>query len=144
MKVLFDTNVLIAAMIETHSRHSEAIQWLIKTKEKKVTGVISAHTLAELYSVLTTLPVFPRITPLIAYRLIEHNLFPHFEIIELTREDYQSLIKMLADHDVKGGATYDALIAEAASKVKVDVLLTLNPAHFIKVHPAVIKMVREP
>ena len=144
MKVLFDTNVLIAAMIETHPYHSKAILWLKKAKEKEILGVMSAHTLAELYSILTTLPIYPRISPLFAYRLIEHNLFPHFEIIELTKEDYQALIKMLADNDVKGGATYDALIAQAASKAKVDALLTLNSAHFGRVYPAIKEIVREP
>ena len=54
MKVLFDTNVLIAAMIATHPKHAIALPWLAKVKHNEITGVIGAHSLAELYSVLTS------------------------------------------------------------------------------------------
>jgi len=136
MKVLFDTSILVAAMVETHKYHAKAIDWLTRVKEKEISGAVGAHTLAELYAVLTTLPIFPRISPVIALRLIEHNVFPFFEVIELTKEDYQSLIKRLAEQNVRGGALYDALIAEAASKAKADMLITLNPAHFQQVYPS--------
>ena len=57
MKVLFDTSVLVAAFEVSHSRHSVCLPWLQRAQEKEIDGYLSTHTLAELYSVLTRLPV---------------------------------------------------------------------------------------
>jgi predicted nucleic acid-binding protein len=57
MKVLFDTSALVAAMVEGHPRHEQAWPWLQQAKAGKVQGVVAAHSLAELYAVLTVLPL---------------------------------------------------------------------------------------
>lgn len=56
MKVLFDTSVLVAAMVESHPGHRRALPWLQGAKSGRVTFLVTAHTLAELYAVLTRLP----------------------------------------------------------------------------------------
>lgn len=66
MRVLFDTSTLIAAMIEGHPAHSLALPWLQRVKAKTDAGLVAAHTLAELYAILTRLPVNPRISPKLA------------------------------------------------------------------------------
>lgn len=50
MKALFDSNVIVSALIETHPCHLKAIKWFTKVKEKEIIGVMSAHSLAEVYS----------------------------------------------------------------------------------------------
>ncbi|MFQ5864421.1 MAG: hypothetical protein ACE5IW_04235 [bacterium] len=40
--------------------------------------------------------------------------------------DYEEILESLADNGIRGGATYDALIAHAAFKAQVDKLLTFN------------------
>lgn len=62
-KVLFDTSVLVAALVKPHPAHTRAFPWLKKAKSGELTMIVSSHTLAEIYAVLTTLPVSPRITP---------------------------------------------------------------------------------
>lgn len=64
MRLFFDTSTLVAAMVEGHPSHSAALPWLQRVKVD--TGLVAAHTLAELYAILTRLPVSPRIPPAMA------------------------------------------------------------------------------
>lgn len=73
-KVLFDTSVLVATLVKPHSAHARAFSWLKKAKSGEIAMIVSSHTLAETYAVLTTLPVSPRITPDISWRLIQEDI----------------------------------------------------------------------
>ncbi|MGR3317400.1 MAG: type II toxin-antitoxin system VapC family toxin [Candidatus Anammoxibacter sp.] len=74
MRTLFDTSVLIAALVEQHPKHERSLPWLSKAKDNKFEFIVSSHSLAELYAVLTTLPLTPRISAGIAWRLINENI----------------------------------------------------------------------
>ena len=63
MTVLFDTSVLVAAVLRQHPAHPEAAAWLQAVKSEERSGVVAAHSIVELYSVLTRLPLHPRIEP---------------------------------------------------------------------------------
>lgn len=63
MKVLLDTSVLVAGMVEAHPYHAQGMRWLKRVIQGEIQGIVAAHTLAELYAVLTALPVEPRIAP---------------------------------------------------------------------------------
>jgi predicted nucleic acid-binding protein len=91
MKALFDTSVLVAAFEISHPRHNVCLPWLQRVQEKEIDGYLSTHTFAELYAVLTRLPVKPPISPAIAQRLIDENL-SLFVAIPLTADDYQQAI----------------------------------------------------
>jgi predicted nucleic acid-binding protein len=99
-------------------------------------GVVAAHSLAELYAVLTTLPVQPRILPSVAQQLIKHNVLDTFEVAFLSDKDYATVIDHLSDLGIIGGATYDALILHAAAQANVDQVVTLNEKDFRRVYPA--------
>ena len=135
MKVLFDTSVLVAAMVATHPAHHRAAPWLRKAKRGDIGFLVAMHTLAELYAVLTRLPTSPRISPAAALRLVEENIASRATIITLDAADYRSLLQRLADLAVTGGAVYDGLIARAAEKAEAERLLTLNAEHFRRVWP---------
>lgn len=143
MKVLFDTSVLVAAFEVSHSRHSVCLPWLQRAQEKEIDGYLSTHTLAELYSVLTRLPVRPSISPALAQRLIDENLHL-FVAIPLTADDYQQAITCMVGLNLPGGGIFDALIAQAAIKAKVDILLTLNPNHFTRLGQDLAERVQVP
>jgi predicted nucleic acid-binding protein len=144
MKVLLDTSVLVAAMIESHERHAEALPWLQKVKDKELEGAVAAHSLAELYAVLTALPLPVRISGRMAWRLIRENISPDFKVVTLSATDYRRVLRSLSSRDVAGGAVYDALIAQAAAKAKVDHLVTLNPKDFQRVWPEGASKIRSP
>ena len=93
MKILFDTSVLVAAVVEPHPMHRRALPWLQRAKAEECDFVVASHTLAELYAVLTTLPVRPRISPAVAWRLVHENVETSAKIVSLTPSDYRSTVK---------------------------------------------------
>ena len=135
MRILLDTSVLVAAMIEAHPAHAQALPWLHRVKARADIGLVAAHSLAELYAVLTTLPLQPRIPPAMAQELIKRNVLDILEVVPLSDEDYVAVIDHLARLGIVGGATYDALILHAASKANVDQVVTLNEKDFRRVYP---------
>ncbi|RMD64853.1 type II toxin-antitoxin system VapC family toxin [Candidatus Parcubacteria bacterium] len=135
MRILLDTSVLVAAMVEAHPAHEQGLAWLKRVTSEADKGLVAAHSLAELYAVLTTLPVHPPISPLDAQQLIKHNVIEKLEIVFLSDQDYIQVIEHLAALGIVGGATYDALILRAAAKAKVDLVVTFNERDFQRVCP---------
>jgi len=115
MKVLLDTSLLVAAMVEVHPVHASALAWLQSVKAGTHKGFVAAHSVAELYSILTTLPVRPRITPSVAWGLISQNVIDLCDVVSLSEEDYVTIMKHLSELGITGGVTYDALILYAVS-----------------------------
>jgi predicted nucleic acid-binding protein len=143
VRTLFDTSVLVAAFEVSHPRHTVCLPWLQQGQTEQIHGLIATHTLAELYSVLTRLPVRPRISPEVAQRLITENL-ERFEVIPLTTEDYQMVLAQMVSLNLTGGGIYDALIAQAAVKAEANILLTLNPNHFTRLGEDMARLVQVP
>lgn len=135
MKTLFDTSVIIAALVESHPMHDRAFPWLRQAKANEFEFVVAGHTLAELYAVLSTLPTKPRISPLVAHKLIHENIEVSAKIVSLTSVEYSTTIKRLSELGLVGDIVYDALIAKVAEKSKAERLLTLNIKHFKRVWP---------
>lgn len=144
VRILFDTNIIVAALIEDHEMHDRCKPWFDQVHiHQTIEGWISTHSLAETYSILTRLPLANRITPAIADRLLTENL-PRFARVSLTAEDYQAVIQKLVQLNISGGAIYDALIAQAALKANVDSLLTFNVKHFVRLGTEIAQLVRIP
>ena len=133
MKTLFDTSVIIAALVESHPMHERAFPWLKQAKEKQFELIVASHTLAELYAVLSSLPLKPRISSSVAWRLIKENIESISKVISLTPAEYSSAIKSMSEMGFIGRKIYDSLIAKVAQKAKVERLLTLNIDHFRRV-----------
>lgn len=128
--ILFDTSVLIAAMVSTHSYHKVSFQLLQKVHDKHFKGAISLHGLAECYSVLTALPLQPRISPVLAEKLISENILSVLSLVELGAKDYRSALHRVSSKNLKSGIIFDALIFQAALKAKATALCTWNESHF--------------
>jgi predicted nucleic acid-binding protein len=144
MKTLFDTSVIIAALVEAHPMHQRAFPWLKQANEKNFELIVAGHTVAELYAVLSALPTKPRISPAVAWRLVHENVETVARIVSLTAAEYSSVIKKISEQGLVGGITYDALIAKVAEKSKVEQLLTLNSDHFKRVWPEGEKIIVSP
>jgi predicted nucleic acid-binding protein len=137
MKILLDTSVLVAAMVEAHPAHERALPWLQRIKAGTDVGFVAAHSIAELYSVLSVLPVQPRISPAIANKLIHQDVFDICEVVTLSDQDYKSVIKHLSESNIVGGVTYDAVILYTAFKVEIDRIVTLNKKDFVRIYPGI-------
>ena len=144
MKVLADTSVLVTALVQTHPRQEQCARWFIRQKDSQSQLLIAAHTLAEMYSILSSLPMKPRLAPSEVNRLIEEAVLPRAEVVALSVSDYSGVIRRMAELGITGGAVYDALIARAAEKARADKLLTLNARHFRRIWPDGQDIIAEP
>lgn len=135
MKALFDTSLIVSGIVESHPMHAKCLPWLQRAKAGEFECIVVSHSLAETYAVLTTLPVKPRISPLVAQRLIDINLQAIARIVPLTITDYWNTIQRMTEMGLSGGTVYDALIATVAQRLSVDKLLTLNADDFRRVWP---------
>lgn len=143
MKVLYDTSLLIAALLVEHANHALALPKLELAQRGEVQGYLSTHSLAELYSVMTRLPPPLRVLPLEAEATIA-DLLQYLEPVSLIGSDYQRVIARMASLKLVGGGVFDAVIAQAALKASVDCLLTLNPKDFTRLGDDVAALVQVP
>jgi len=134
----------VAAFVNAHPRHANCLPWLQKVKKKEIEGIISVHSLIEIYSILTKLPLSPRINPALALNLIKENILEDFELVTYGKKDYINLLNELSSGNIAGGASYDGLILSAAKKVTADKILTLNVNDFIRVCPQLVRIISEP
>ncbi|MBD2338794.1 PIN domain-containing protein [Calothrix sp. FACHB-156] len=143
MKILFDTSVLVSAIVTSHPQHSACFSKLEAAESKQIQGFISTHSLAETYSVITRLPIQPRINPQEAQSIIV-DISQYLQAVPLLVNEYQAAIAQMVSLNLPGGGIFDALIAQAALKAEVDVLLTLNPNHFSRLGTAIAQVVQVP
>jgi predicted nucleic acid-binding protein len=130
MRIFFDSSVLVAASSRGHPNHLEAFPALRRVASGQDKGVISTHSIAEVYAVLTRLPVEPRIHPREAARIVTENLLPHFEVVPLDRDDYSAALSMVEHGGWVGARIYDALLLRCAAKRSVDRIYTFNLRDF--------------
>lgn len=132
LKILFDSSVLIAAFVESHTKHKSALSFLMKAKNKEFQLIVSSHTILEIYSVLTSAPFKPQITPIIAKQLIENNIKNIAKTIYLTDQEYFKILERMSKLNFSGGIVYDAIVVECGLKAKVDEIITLNSKDFLR------------
>jgi predicted nucleic acid-binding protein len=135
MKALLDTSVLVAALVESHPMHARAHPWLDRAIGGEFDWAVAAHSLAELYHVLTAYPVRPRIPPEIARQLIQENIAKKATVVALTATDYMVVVQRMAAMNLAGGVIYDALILRAAERAGVDRVVTFNVDDFRRLWP---------
>ena len=90
---------------------------------------MSAHSLVEIYSVLTRLPLPKRLSAADALTTIEAN-WRDTATIHLTGSEMWATIRQAERLGIVGGRMYDALIARAAVKAGASTLLTWNVRDF--------------
>jgi predicted nucleic acid-binding protein len=135
VNVYVDTNLVVARTVTDHPHQSAAVRLFREIRSHRWKPVISAHGLAEVYSILTRAPFVPRISPTEAGEMIRHNIVPHFQIETMTRADYISVIQDCALNLWSGGRIYDAIHIHAARKAKCRRIFTLNVDEFRRMAP---------
>jgi predicted nucleic acid-binding protein len=144
MKILFDTSVFVAALVKPHPFHHQAFRRLKQAHDREIELIVSSHTLAELYHVLTRFPVKPRFLPGSVKRIIQENIVKIAAIISLTPEEYMQVIEKTADYNLAGGIIFDAIICMVAEKMAVDKLLTFNANNFERLLPHKKEIISKP
>ncbi len=130
MRTLFDTSVLVPAVVDQLANHQSSFRALRRHSSGEHWGCCSTHALAECYATLTALPLPSRVLPEQARVLVEESIGKRLQTVPLTSEDYLHVLRRVADLGLPSGAIYDALHARCAQKAVVDQILTYNVADF--------------
>lgn len=136
MVVFLDSNVLAASASQAHPHFAQASSALARVASGKDKGYISQHSIAEVYTALTRMPVIPRIHTLEAARIIRENILPHFESVPVTSEDYLGALMTVSDGGWPGPKIYDALLLRCAEKSGAQRIYTFNVKDFMQIAPA--------
>ncbi|MFP4563459.1 MAG: type II toxin-antitoxin system VapC family toxin [Spirochaetia bacterium] len=132
MNVFFDTSVLVPALVDQLSNHPACFAVFRTYTSGENSGYCSTHSLAECYSVLTSLPLPRRVSTVEARLLIEESIMKNLNVVALTQSDYSQAITAVSNNALAGGIIYDALHAAAARKSGYSRLYTYNLIHFTR------------
>ena len=132
----FDTSVLVAAAVTKHPHNALALAVLEKLLVQKHRGVISAHSLTEVYSVLTRTPFNPPLHPSEAWQIIEDMILPRMEMVALTAKEYREVVLRCAGSGWAGGRVHDAVHLRCAQKADCARMYTFNVRDFRALAPA--------
>lgn len=141
MKSFYDTSVLVAVSQQNHRFHEGAMRAFLRSTQAN--SFCAAHSLAEFYSVMTSLPLRPRVAPEQALLLIT-GILDRVSVVALTAKEYQSTIETCVSAGLIGGLVYDALLIACARKIDVDIVYTFNAKHFVRVASDWEKRIRVP
>ena len=141
MKAFFDTSVLVAAFRGDHVHHERSLRVFAAATTKD--GACSVHTLAELFAVLTALPIKPPISPEHAMLFVD-EIRARLAPISLDSQDYYRTLRAAADRGLSGGRIYDALLLRCAKKCNAQTIYTWNLKHFEAIAPELAARLRMP
>lgn len=141
MTVFFDTSILVAVFYADHPSHDASMAVFRSASTDR--ACCALHTLAELYAVMTRLPVKPMIPPEQGVLFLE-SLLERVSVVTLDAEEYHAAIQEAANVGVAGGGIHDALILRCARKSEADRIYTLNRRDFVRLGPELADRIRMP
>jgi predicted nucleic acid-binding protein len=141
MKEFFDTSVLVAAFWGGHVHHVPSLKrFAAAEKRHSASGI---HSLAEVYAVMTTLPVKPMIPPEQALLFVE-EIRNRLTLVSLSAEEYFAAIQNAASRGFTGGRIYDSLLLACAAKSKAQAVYTWNLKHYQSLGPGLAPRIQAP
>ena len=141
MKAFLDTSVLIATFYGDHEHHAASLELFLRYGKKNT--CCGAHSLAEVYAVLTAMPG-RRGVGADAALLFLRNIREHLALVWLDEREYFQMIEEIAAAKLAGGAIYDALLGYCALKAEAETLYTWNTKDFLRLPPAIAGRVKQP
>ena len=130
--IFLDTSVLVAIAQVDHVHHVPSRELWNGCAAKET--AVSAHTLAEFYSSVTSMPPGVRLSGRDAMLALE-TFLRRIAPIALTANEYIETLKSCAAAGLTGGTIYDALHVACARKVNAERIYTWNGRHFQRVAP---------
>ena len=141
MREFLDTSILVPTFVGDHPHHEASAKVFAKAAKKH--SFCAAHSLAELYSTLTSMPLKPMISPDQAVLFIQETR-NRLNVVALDELEYYAAIEQLAERRITGGRIYDALLLHCAMKVKAETIYTWNLKHFQHLFPELSEKVKTP
>ena len=127
MKAFLDTSVLVPVFYGDHVHHQASLD--VFTRYGRNDACCGAHSLVEVYSVLTRMPGKYRISGEQGM-LFVGSIRERLTVVGLTPDEYFSMLQENAALGIAGGAIYDALLAGCALKSGAEKLFTWNVRHY--------------
>jgi predicted nucleic acid-binding protein len=131
----FDSSVIVAAAVAAHPHNAPALAVLEELFKRRYRGVVSAHSLTEIYSVLTRTPFKPPLYPSDAWQIIESMILPHMDLVTLTAKEYRDVVQRCAVGGWAGGRVHDAVHLRCAQKADCARIYTFNVKDFRALAP---------
>lgn len=141
MREFFDTSALVSAFWGDHPYHEASLRRFAQAA--RGSSACGAHSVAEVCSVLTRLPVRPTIPPEQAWLLVE-QIEHRLTMVTLSVAEYIDTIRQAAGQGLAGGRIYDALLLSCARKVQPETIYTWNLADFQRIAPDLSERLRTP
>jgi predicted nucleic acid-binding protein len=141
LREFFDSSVLIAAFWGGHANHGASIQCLSGANKKHSSCGI--HSLAEVYAVMSSLPVTPGIPPEQVMLFVE-EVRSRLTVVSLDEKEYFQTIQKCADRGFTSGRVYDALLLSCAGKSGAQTIFTWNLKQFQVLAPELAAKIRTP
>ena len=141
MKEFFDTSVLIAAFWRAHIHHDASVQLFASANPAH--SACSVHSLAEVYAVMTALPVKPPIPAEQAFLFVQ-EVQSRLTLVSLEPAEYFETIQRAADLGLTSGRIYDALLLRSAAKCQARTIYTWNLKYFQTLAPEMSSVIRTP
>ena len=127
MREFFDSSVLIAAFWGGHAKHSPSIKCLSNADKRH--SSCSIQSLAEIYAVMSSLPVAPGIPPEQVMLFVE-EVRSRLTLVSLDEKEYFQTFQRCVDRGFTSGRIYDALLLSCAAKSGAQTIFTWDLKHF--------------
>jgi predicted nucleic acid-binding protein len=141
VKVFLDTSVLVATFYGDHQNHESSAELFLSYGPDE--ACCAAHSLAEVYASLTSMPGKYRTSADEALLFLD-NIRERLSIVTLSKDGYFKALESSAAAGVAGGSIYDALLAHCALKAGVEKIYTWNIKHFKRLGAEIAKLVTTP
>jgi len=141
VKAFLDTSVLLPTFLEDHQHHDASLKAFLRAEKKQ--ACCGAHSLAEVFSVVTRLPGRHRLSGEQALLFIA-DVVERLTIVTLSGEECHRAIQDAGAKGIIGGAIYDALLVHCALKAGAEAIYTWNVKHFQRFGADVARRVRTP
>jgi len=139
VKVFFDTSVLVAVFWGDHPLHDACMR--VFRKAARPSAFCAAHSMAELYAVITRLPVRPAIAGEQVLLFLE-SLRARVSPVALSTDEYVAALGQAAGLGAAGGKVYDVLLLNCARKCAADLIYTLDAGDFPRLAPDLGRRIR--
>jgi predicted nucleic acid-binding protein len=141
MKQFLDTSVLISAFWEDHPHHEASFRLFAAANRKH--SDCAVHSLAEVYAVMSVLPIRPVIPPEQVLLFLD-QIRERCALFALDEDEYTETIRETAERHFAGGRVYDALLLGCAVKAKAEKIYTWNVKHFQALAPGLAERIHTP
>ncbi len=141
MEAFLDSSVIVAAYYVHDERHIQSSALLDRYTRSKLST--SAHSLAEVYAILTGMKGGGRVSADLALLYLE-DIRKSCIVVSLDEEEYWNALREGGRLGISGGTVYDLLIGTCARKAAAKSIYTWNPRHFERLGPEIAKRVKVP